>query len=49
LISLALLVGLMAYIGHGLFDCFLWQTGVAFLFFSLLGLTAWLDKKARSF
>lgn len=47
LLSLGLLVGLTAYVGHGLLDCFLWQTGVSFLFFGLLGLTSWLDYERR--
>ncbi len=44
LVALGLIVALAAYVGHGLADYFLWQTGVLFLFFSLLGLAAWLDK-----
>ncbi|MHB8143575.1 MAG: O-antigen ligase family protein [Thermoleophilia bacterium] len=42
-LAVALIVALMAYIGHGLLDYFLWETGVSFMFFILLGLTAWLD------
>lgn len=49
LVSLSLLVSLVVYVIHGLLDCFLWQTGIAFMFFAQLGLTAWLyDLKARN-
>ena len=44
LLALGLLTGLTAYVVHGLVDSFLWQTGVSFLFFSLLGLTSWLKR-----
>lgn len=44
--ALALLVTMMAYVMHGMLDWFLWQTGVAFMFFILLGLTAWLRAEA---
>lgn len=47
LVSLALLTASVAYITHGMLDCFLWQTGVAFLFFTYLGLTSWLDEGAK--
>ena len=40
--GLALLVGTVIYVLHGMLDAFLWQTGVAFMFFTLLGLTSWL-------
>lgn len=46
-ISLALLVATVAYIVHGMLDCFLWQTGIAFLFFAYLGLTSWMCQRAR--
>ncbi len=48
LVALALMVALAAYVGHGLADYFLWQTGVLFLFFALLGLIAWLDYKRKA-
>lgn len=44
LVSLALLIASVAYVTHGMLDCFLWQTGVALLFFTFLGLTSWLDE-----
>lgn len=44
LVSLGVLAATVAYVAHGLLDSFLWQTGVAFMFFTILGLTAWLDK-----
>ncbi|MHB0866575.1 MAG: O-antigen ligase family protein [Thermoleophilia bacterium] len=48
LVALALFVSLLAYVIHGLLDCFLWQTGMAFMFFAQLGMTAWLyDFKSR--
>lgn len=47
LVSLALIIASMAYVVHGMLDCFLWQTGVAFLFFAYLGLTSWLDHKSK--
>jgi hypothetical protein len=47
LVSLALIIASMAYVVHGMMDCFLWQTGVAFLFFAYLGLTSWLDHKSK--
>ncbi len=43
LVSLALIVAFTSYVFHGILDCFLWQTGVAFLFFIYLGLTSWLQ------
>jgi len=46
-ISLALLVATVAYVVHGMLDCFLWQTGIAFLFFAYLGLTSWMCQRAR--
>lgn len=46
--ALGLLVALIAYVLHGMLDWFLWQTGVAFMFFILLGLTAWLRAEAVS-
>lgn len=45
--ALALLVATMAYVMHGMLDWFLWQTGVAFMFFILLGLTSWLEYAGR--
>lgn len=42
LLSLGLLVAMVAYVVHGMLDFFLWQNGVTFLFFTLLGLTGWL-------
>jgi len=47
LLSLGLLVALVAYISHGILDFFLWQNGVTFLFFALLGLTGWLARMER--
>lgn len=47
LVSLALIIASIAYVVHGMLDCFLWQTGVAFLFFTYLGLTSWLDHKSK--
>ncbi|MBK5226150.1 MAG: O-antigen ligase family protein [Thermoleophilia bacterium] len=47
LLSLGLLAALVAYVTHGFLDFFLWQNGVTFLFFTLLGLTAWLVRKER--
>ncbi len=44
-LAVALIVALVAYIGHGVLDYFLWETGVSFMFFILLGLTAWLEAK----
>ncbi len=44
LFAIAIMIGLLAYAGHGLLDYFLWQTGISFLFFALLGLAAWMDK-----
>lgn len=43
-VALGLLVALMAYMGHSLLESFIWQTGVNFLLFAILGLTAWLVK-----
>lgn len=48
LVSLALIVASLAYVAHGMLDCFLWQTGIAFLFFTYLGLTSWLDFEVKS-
>jgi len=45
-ISLALLVATVAYVVHGMLDCFLWQTGIIFLFFTYLGLTSWMCQRA---
>lgn len=45
LMSLALIAALTAYVIHGLLDYFLWQTGVAFVFFAELGLISWLYQK----
>ncbi|MHB9112511.1 MAG: O-antigen ligase family protein [Thermoleophilia bacterium] len=45
LLSLGLLAALVAYVTHGVLDFFLWQNGVTFLFFTLLGLTAWLERR----
>lgn len=42
LVSLGLVAALVAYAIHGLTDYLLWQTGMAFMFFTVLGLTAWL-------
>jgi len=44
LVSLALLIASIAYLFHGVLDYFLGQTGIAFLFFSYLGMTAWLKR-----
>lgn len=44
LISLGVTVATVAFISHNLLDCFLWQTGVAYMFFTVLGLTSWLDR-----
>lgn len=46
-VSLALLVALVAYGAHGMLDYYLWQTGIAFLFFTVLGLTAWMDRRGK--
>jgi hypothetical protein len=46
-ISLALLAATVAYVVHGMLDCFLWQTGISFLFFAYLGLTSWMSQRAR--
>jgi O-antigen ligase len=40
LLALGLLVSSTVYIGHGMFEYPLWQTGVTFLLFTLLGLTS---------
>lgn len=45
LVALGLAVALVAYVVHGLLDCFLSQTGIAFIFFTELGLTSWLYHK----
>lgn len=47
LFSLGLLVAMIAYLLHGFLDYFLWQTGVAIIFFTALGLTSWLDGVSR--
>jgi hypothetical protein len=47
LVSLGLLAALTAYVFHGILDFFLWQNGVTFLFFTLLGLTAWLMEQNK--
>lgn len=47
-IALGLLIAMIAYLVHGFMDYFLWQTGIAFLFFVQLGLTAWLDNQHRT-
>ncbi|MHB1325416.1 MAG: O-antigen ligase family protein [Thermoleophilia bacterium] len=47
LVSLALIIASIAYVVHGMMDDFLWQTGVAFLLFTYLGLTSWLDHKSK--
>ncbi|MDO8735467.1 MAG: O-antigen ligase family protein [Thermoleophilia bacterium] len=44
LVSLALAMATIAYLFHGVLDYFLGQTGIVFLFFSYLGMTAWLKK-----
>lgn len=44
LLSLGVTIATVGYISHNLLDCFLWQTGVAYMFFTVLGLTAWLDR-----
>ncbi|MHB1002907.1 MAG: O-antigen ligase family protein [Thermoleophilia bacterium] len=46
--GLALLAVTIVYVLHGTLDYFLWQTGVAFMFFALLGLTSWLSFEARA-
>ncbi|MFA5809485.1 MAG: O-antigen ligase family protein [Thermoleophilia bacterium] len=46
-VSLALIVATVAYVVHGMLDYFLWQTGIAFLFFAYLGLTSWICQRAR--
>lgn len=43
LVSLGLAAALAAYASHGMTDYLLWQTGMAFLFFTILGLAAWLE------
>lgn len=45
--GLALLTVTVVYVLHGTLDYFLWQTGAAFLFFALLGLTSWLSFEAK--
>lgn len=48
LLALGLLAAMVAYVVHGMLDFFLWQNGVTFLFFAVLGLTAWLvDQQGR--
>ncbi|MBE0428829.1 MAG: O-antigen ligase family protein [Thermoleophilia bacterium] len=42
LLALGLLAALVAYVSHGMLDYFLWQTGIALMFFAQLGLTSWL-------
>lgn len=44
--ALGLLVALAAYMGHSLLESFIWQTGVNFLLFAILGLIAWLVKNS---
>lgn len=44
LLSLGVTIATVGYVVHNFFDCFLWQTGVAYMFFIVLGLTAWLDR-----
>lgn len=48
LISLGLLSALAAYVLHGLLDYFLWQTGIAFMFFTELGLISWIYQKREA-
>ncbi|RJQ44234.1 MAG: hypothetical protein C4534_06650 [Gaiellales bacterium] len=45
--GLALLMSTFVYVLHGLLDVYLWQTGVLFMFFTLLGLTSWLAFEAK--
>ncbi|MBE0428830.1 MAG: O-antigen ligase family protein [Thermoleophilia bacterium] len=47
LISLGLMAALIAYVSHGVLDFFLWQTGIAFMFFAQLGLTSWLWERRK--
>ncbi|MHB9112512.1 MAG: O-antigen ligase family protein [Thermoleophilia bacterium] len=47
LVALGLQAAMVAYIVHGVLDFFLWQNGVTFLFFAILGLTAWLVDHQR--
>lgn len=44
LAALAVFVSLAAFLAHSMLEYFLWQTGIAFLLFTVLGLTSWLDK-----
>lgn len=44
--ALGLLVALAAYMGHSLLESFIWQTGVNFLLFAILGLIAWMVKNS---
>lgn len=46
--GLALLTVTVVYVLHGTLDYFLWQTGAAFMFFALLGLTSWLSFEAKA-
>lgn len=48
LLALGLLAAMVAYVVHSMLDFFLWQNGVTFLFFALLGLTAWLVDHQRN-
>lgn len=47
LVSLGLVAAMVAYITHGMTDYLLWQTGMAFMFFTILGLTAWMEDVRR--
>lgn len=47
LLALGLLAAMVAYIVHGVLDFFLWQNGVSILFFTQMGLTAWLVDRAK--
>lgn len=46
LLALGLLVSTTVYFGHGMFEYPLWQTGITFMFFILLGLTGLLAAEA---
>lgn len=48
LFALGLLVATAVYCGHGMFEYPLWQTGITFMLFILLGMTSLLDSEAGS-
>lgn len=48
LASLSLLVALTAYILHSMLEYYIWQTGINFLLFTVLGLTSWLARNKEA-